>query len=53
MEEMYTHIIPPAPTVRDYFYRLWYAVTNAPDVIYFPKASVRKMYKEMYPRAKV
>lgn len=53
MEENYVHVIPASPTTRDYFIRLWQSITNQPDIVYFPKSSVRQMYKEMYPRAKV
>lgn len=47
------HTIPSAPTVGDYFYRLYLALLNKDDVIIFDKPTVRKLYMQAYPKAKV
>jgi len=53
MAEGYWHTIPASPTARDYFLRLKMALFNEGDPIFLSKTLVRKMYKEVYPKAKV
>jgi len=53
MAEQVVHVIPAAPTARDYFIRLYEALLNREDNIIFSKATIRNLYKQAYPKAKV